>query len=217
MVTSAPKDFQALANSQPMTPPPSTIADAGHVVEVERVLAGDHALPVELEAGQRAGVGAAGQDEVLSGVGVAVDANRLSRTEPARALDDRDLATLDQALQAFVEPPDGAVLVGVDAGHVDAFEGGLDAELLSSRGSVGNLAGVQQGLGRDAAAVQAGAADLVLLDQDNRLAELGGPQRCGIAAAAAAEDDEVGLVISHCAAPARRRCPGMAGRVSILP
>ena len=29
MVTSAPKDFQALANSTPMTPPPSTIALAG--------------------------------------------------------------------------------------------------------------------------------------------------------------------------------------------
>jgi hypothetical protein len=29
MVTSTPKDFQALANSQPMTPPPSTIAEAG--------------------------------------------------------------------------------------------------------------------------------------------------------------------------------------------
>ena len=29
MVTSTPKDFQALANSQPMTPPPRMIADAG--------------------------------------------------------------------------------------------------------------------------------------------------------------------------------------------
>ena len=29
MVTSAPKDFHTLANSQPITPPPSTIADAG--------------------------------------------------------------------------------------------------------------------------------------------------------------------------------------------
>ena len=29
IVTSAPKDFQTLANSQPMTPPPSTMAEAG--------------------------------------------------------------------------------------------------------------------------------------------------------------------------------------------
>ena len=39
MVTSAPKDFQTLANSTPMTPPPSTIAEAGHAVERQRVLA----------------------------------------------------------------------------------------------------------------------------------------------------------------------------------
>ena len=29
IVTSAPKDFQAEANSTPMTPPPSTIAERG--------------------------------------------------------------------------------------------------------------------------------------------------------------------------------------------
>ena len=29
MVTSEPKDFHTLANSQPITPPPSTMADAG--------------------------------------------------------------------------------------------------------------------------------------------------------------------------------------------
>ena len=29
MVTSAPNDFQTLANSTPITPPPSTIAEAG--------------------------------------------------------------------------------------------------------------------------------------------------------------------------------------------
>jgi hypothetical protein len=29
MVTSAPNDFQTLANSQPMTPPPSTTTDVG--------------------------------------------------------------------------------------------------------------------------------------------------------------------------------------------
>ena len=73
MVTSAPKDRQTLANSQPMTPPPSTTTEAGHAVEPERVLGGDHPLAVDLEAGQRAGVGAGGQDDVPAGVGRAVD------------------------------------------------------------------------------------------------------------------------------------------------
>ena len=70
---------------------------------------------------------------------------------------------------------------------------GVDAELLALAGRVGDLGGVQQRLGRDAAAVQAGAAELVLLDQGDRQAELGGAQRARVAAAAAAEDDQVEL------------------------
>ena len=49
----------------------------------------------------------------------------------------------------------------------------LDAERCAIAGAVGDLGGVQQRLGRDAAAVQAGAADLVLLDQRDRQPELG--------------------------------------------
>ena len=90
-----------------------------------------------------------------------------------------------------------AVLVLVDAGHVDAVEGRVHAELRALAGLVGDLAGVQQGLGRDAATVQAGAADLVLLDQHHGLAEFGRSQSCGVAAAATAEDDEIGLIVTH--------------------
>ena len=85
--------------------------------------------------------------------------------QPARALDDGDAAALDQAGEALEEPADDAVLVGVDAGHVDAVEGGLHAELLGLAGLVGDLGRVQQRLGRDAADVEAGAAEVALLDQ----------------------------------------------------
>jgi hypothetical protein len=50
---------------------------------------------------------------------------------------------------------------------------------------------VQQGLGGDAAAVQAGAAELVLLDQRDRQIQLDGTQRGGVAAAATPENDDV--------------------------
>ena len=53
---------------------------------------------------------------------------------------------------------------------------------------VGDLAGVQQSLRGDAAVVQAGAAELVLLDQGNVQAQLGCAQGRGVTAAAAAED-----------------------------
>ena len=45
--------------------------------------------------------------------------------------------------------------------------------------------------------MQARAADLVLLDERDRLAELRRTQRGGIAAASAAEDDDVERVIGH--------------------
>ena len=71
------------------------------------------------------------------------------------------------------------------------LEGRLDAELLALAGVVGDLGRVQQRLGRDAARVQAGAAELALLDQRDRQAELGRPERAGVAAAATTEDDDV--------------------------
>ena len=101
------------------------------------------------------------------------------------------LSLLEQALQALVEPADDAVLVRVDPGHVDADQVGLDAELLALAGLVGDLGRVQQRLGRDAAAVQAGAAQLGLVDQRHREVQLGRAQGGGVSAAAGAEDHDV--------------------------
>ena len=84
-----------------------------------------------------------------------------------------------------------------DAGDVDAVEGGRDAVLRGLAGVVGDLGGVQQGLGRDAADVQAGAAELVLLDQADGEAQLDGAQRRGVAAASATEDDKVKVLLGQ--------------------
>ena len=195
IVTSTPKDFQALANSQPITPPPRTIAEAGHVVEVERVLGGDHPLAVDLQAGQGSGVRAGGQDQVRPGDPLAVDLHRGRADQPALALDQGHLVELEEALQPPVQPGDHTILVGVDALHVDPGEGRLYSELLALAGLVGDLAGVQQRLGRDAAPVQAGAADLVLLDQRDRQPEFGGPEGRRVAAAAAAQNDDVVTIV----------------------
>ena len=112
--------------------------------------------------------------------------------EPSLALDNLDAAGLHQAGEALVELADHAVLVGVDARHVDAVEGRLDTELLGALfGVVGDLGGVQQRLRRDATPVQAGAADLVTLDHDHRHPQLGGTQGGSVAAAAGAQDGEI--------------------------
>ena len=75
--------------------------------------------------------------------------------------------------------------------------------LADSRGVVGDLGRVQQRLRRDAADVQTGAADLVLLDQADGDAELDGAQRRGVAAASATQDDKVEVLLGHPQSPLR--------------
>lgn len=119
---------------------------------------------------------------------LAVHVDRGGRREPALTLDVVHLARGDQTLQTLVQARDHVVLVLVDGRHVDALEGGLHTELLGLAGTVGDLAGVQQCLRRDTAVVQAGAADLALLDQCDVQAQLSPAQGRGITAAATAED-----------------------------
>jgi hypothetical protein len=76
----------------------------------------------------------------------------------------------------------------VDGRDVDALEGGLHAELLALASLVRDLTGVQKRLGGNAAVVQTGAPELVLLDQGDVEPQLRGTQSCCVAAAAAAED-----------------------------
>ena len=53
------------------------------------------------------------------------------------------------------------------------------------------LGGVEQSLGRDAAPVQANAAEILFLDQQNFFAEMSGTLSHDITAGARADDDEV--------------------------
>jgi hypothetical protein len=126
---------------------------AGNPVEFQGVLARQYSLPVDRQAGQGAGVRPAREDQVSAGVGVTSYRNRARAHEASFAFNHRDVSALDEALESAVQPGDDAVLVGVDAGHVDAVQGGLHPELLALPGEVGHLTGMKQGLGRDAAAV----------------------------------------------------------------
>jgi hypothetical protein len=86
---------------------------------------------------------------------------------------------------------------------------------------VGDLRRVQQRLGGDASAMQARAADLVLLDEDDGLAELRRTQRRRVPAAAAAEDDDVRNVFCHDVSPVRNsmsdRTVAAVGPLSVAP
>ena len=179
----------------------------GHLAHRQRLVAGDDPA-ADLEAGQRARVRAGGEHQVLAGVARAVDLDGAVADDLALALDDGDAGGLDHALQALVEPADDAVLVLVDLGHVDAVERALDAERGAFAGAVGDLGGVQEGLGGDAAVVQARAAELALLDEGDRQAELHRSKGTGVAAAAAPEHHDVEVVgvrrgVGHCRLPVR--------------
>ncbi len=106
------------------------------------MLAGDDPVTVEFEAGQRARVGTGGEDDVRAGVGGLAHGDLVGAAQATLALDDLDATAADKTLQALVVLVDDAVLVLVDARHVDALEGGVDAEVRALAGLVGNLAGV---------------------------------------------------------------------------
>ena len=133
-------------------------------VELERLLARDDAA-ADLEAGQRARVGAGGEHDVLADEAVVADLDGVRGDEAALAFDEGDAARLDESLQALELARDDALAVLRHRRDVDALERRADAELRGLAGVVGDLGGVQQRLRRDASAVQARAAELVLLDE----------------------------------------------------
>ena len=160
-------------------PPDARELDADHAaaehddgrrypVEAQRVLAGDDPVAVDLETGQRPGCGAGRQQDVPALVPLPGDLDRRRGDQPALALDVGDLVRLHQALKTLVEAVDDAVLVGVHGRNVDAVERRFDADRCTVARAVSDLGRVQQRLGRNAAAMQAGAADLVLFDQCDR-------------------------------------------------
>jgi hypothetical protein len=152
------------------------------------VVGGDDAVPVDLQARQRLGYGTRREQDVTALVTLAVHIDRSRGGQTALTLDISDLAGGDQTLKALVEPRDHAVLVLVHPGHVDAVEAAPDAVLGAFAGLVGQLSGVQQRLGGDAAPVQTGAAQLVLLDQGDVQTQLRPTQSSGVPAATASED-----------------------------
>ena len=79
-------------------------------------------------------------------------------------------------------PGDRVVEVHVACGDP---EGVRMAQLIEERGAL------EQRLGRDAASVEAGAADLVLLHQHHAEAQLSRADRCGVAAHPAPENGDV--------------------------
>ena len=111
--------------------------------------------------------------------------------QAAVAGDDLDLAALEQVLDAAALLRDDRGLARHEGAEVEAGLAEGDAELPGAARQAQPLDGRHQGLGRDAAAVETGAADLARLDQGDLRAELRGAQRGHVAGRAAAQHDDV--------------------------
>ena len=113
------------------------------------------------------------------------------------ALDPVDLVLLEQELDAAGEALDDLVLAGLDLVHVDA-DGGLaerQAPFLPVLRDLQRVGVLEQRLGRDAAPVEAGAAEhRRALDDRGLQSELSGANRGDVAAGPGADHDDVVFV-----------------------
>ena len=143
------------------------------------------------------------------GLAVLLDRDRALAVEPALAVEHGDLVFPQQVLDAAVELARDLARALDHLVEIVAQLLGAEAELLEVMHEVENLGRAQQRLGRDAAPVQADAAQVLALDECCLHAELGGPDCRDIAPRPAADHDQIERLRRHqvfpLAAPLLRR------------
>src|SRR6266568_1292545 len=166
--------------------------DAG---ELERFLRAQDLLAIEAEGGQ-VGRSAARRDDRVRERDVLGDA-RASDVHAAgsgeRCLSGEDLhaVPLAQLADSVHEPLHDGRLPRLQPSHVDLDRSGLDASFGGALDRLNEVPRVDEGLARDAAVVQAFAAELVPLDEEDVLAELRRADRRGIATGAGPDHHDV--------------------------
>ena len=179
----------------------------GQRVHLEDVVARHDALAVRVRPGQRLDPRAGRDDDVgrvqdaiaaLAGrpvlAGLA-DPDLARAVQAAAALDPRDLVLVDEGLEPGPHPLHDGVPAGRHRRVVDdRLAGERQAVVLGVLDAVGERRRFEERLGRDAPAMEARPADLVLVDERDLQAELGGTERRGVPARARAEHDEIEVI-----------------------
>ena len=130
----------------------------------------------------------------------------------ASSVDDGDARLTLGGCNARDQALNDLILPGLHLRPVDGNAAGVHAKLAGFLGVQVVLRAVEQGLGGDAAHVQAGAAQVLFLNEGDLLA--GVPEALGgqVAAGPRAEDDDVKMHVTHeCSSflrpgPSRRCC-----------
>ncbi len=201
------------------------------LLEVEELVRGHDPAPVDLEAGQAGGHRPGRQDDVAAhhdaaGILTVEHLDAAVGLEGARARQGDHLAPLEQSRQALEQLVHHGVLAVLADREVERHRGDADAELLGALDRAVHRGRLEELLGRDAAAVQAGPADLVPLDDGDGQPRGGAVERGGVAARSAADHDDVELFFGghrpssscpHEARPARSAPPRRPDRTGRTP
>ena len=197
-VTSAPSRRHTEPSSSPITPAPTTSSCSGTSSSASAPVEETMRFSSIVDARQRRDVGAGGDDDVLGLqrlrlAVVALDLDLAGRGDAARADNRVDLVLLEQEFDALDVAADPLVLERHHRGKIELRRCHADAQLGEAvPGLVEQLGGMQQRLGRNAADIEAGAAEgRALLDHGDLQAELRRADGADIAAGAAADDDEI--------------------------
>ena len=203
-------------------PPPMTRNFAGDVAKVQR--AGRiHDARILRQPRDARGLRARGDDalleadQLLRAVGIH-DLDAMCRDKARRATDDSHLALLRQDREARGQLADDAVLPLLERGRVDFGFLEADAVLRHGLRLLDHARGVQERLRRDAADIEADAAELrPAVHQRDGQAEIGRAECSGVAARSCADDEELrrlvcGPLVGGARGPARcRRSLGRRG------
>ena len=124
IVTSLPKRRKIDANSTPTAPLPMIAIDFGTSCRMDRLVARDDALAIDLDAGHAARRRSGRDDDLLARAQrlrlAFEDVDAAVARQPRRALDPVDLVLLEQELDALRQAGHDAVLPRLDLVHVDA-------------------------------------------------------------------------------------------------
>ena len=192
-----------------------------HLGKRERAGRRHDALLVDVDAFETRHIGAGGDDDgfrfqcLRRAVGGS-DLDLAGRGDAAGAEKRIDLVLLEQEVDALDVAVDALVLERHHRGEVELGRGNADAHFAEAvPGFLEQFGGVQQRLRRDAADVEAGAAEgRALLDHGGFQAELRRANGADIAAGAGADDDEV---VGHMLTNPAPAAPGPPGIPSPAP
>ena len=173
---------------------------------------------------RRGGFGAGGDDRLVEAHDpralCGFDPQGLGRSELALAGHRLDLSLLGEPGEARRQALDHAILPATDCRRVKGRRAKAHAMRTHRLGVVDDLGDMKQRLGRDAADIEADAAEgRARVDQNDVLPEIGGAESGGVAAGPGAQNQNVGLEIGlhpRVGCGLRRRARGRGGWSRLL-